>query len=111
MPIPRPSRRILIDHSLRVAKAPVRAVGAAVEDTAELLHRSGSMRFGQGVIATVLALSLGFLSLLGVLAFHFPQYLTTPELRHEYSVDVLRQALFVALLIAGGLSLANLIVG
>jgi sterol desaturase/sphingolipid hydroxylase (fatty acid hydroxylase superfamily) len=111
MPIPRPSRRILIDHGLRVAKAPVRAVGAAVEDTAELLHRSGSMRFGQGVIATVLALSLGFLSLLGVLAFHFPQYLTTPELRHEYSVDVLRQALFVALLIAGGLSLANLIIG
>ena len=69
------------------------------------------MRFGQGVIATVLALSLGFLSLLGVLAFHFPQYLTTPELRHEYSVDILRQALFVALLIAGGLSLANLIIG
>ena len=33
------------------------------------------------------------------------------ELRHEYSVDVLRQALFVALLIAGGLSLANLIIG
>jgi sterol desaturase/sphingolipid hydroxylase (fatty acid hydroxylase superfamily) len=108
MPIPRPSRRVLIDHSLRVAKAPVRAV---VDDTAELLNRSGSMRFGQGVIATVLALSLGFLSLLGVLAFHFPQYLTTPELRHEYSVDVLRQALFVALLVAGGLSLANLIVG
>ena len=111
MPIPRPSRRILIDHSLRVAKAPVKAVGAAVEDTAELLHRSGSMRLGQGLIATVLALSLGFLSLLGVLAFHFPQYLTTPELRHEYSVDVLRQVLFVALLIAGGLSLANLIIG
>jgi sterol desaturase/sphingolipid hydroxylase (fatty acid hydroxylase superfamily) len=111
MPIPRPSRRVLIDQSLRVAKAPVHAVGAAVEDTAELLQRSGSMRFGQGVIATVLALSLGFLSLLGVLAFHFPQYLTTPELRHEYSVDILRQALFVALLIAGGLSLANLIIG
>ena len=107
----RPSRRILIDHGLRVAKVPVRAVGAAVEDTAELLQRSGSMRFGQGVIATVLALSLGFLSLLGVLAFHFPQYLTTPELRHEYSVDILRQALFVALLLAGGLSLANLIIG
>lgn len=107
----RPSRRILIDNSLRVAKKPVKAVGAAVEDTRDLLHRSGSMRFGQGLIATVLALSLGFLSLLGVLAFHFPQYLTTPELRHEYSVDILRQALFVALLIAGGLSLANLILG
>ena len=59
----------------------------------------------------MLALSLGFLCLLAVVAFHFPQYLTTPELRHQYSVDVLRQILFVGLLIAGGLSLANLMVG
>ncbi len=92
-----------------VSKAPKTA--AIVGDTAALLQRSGPMRFGQGMIATVLALSLGFLCLLGVLAFHFPQYLTTPELRHQYSVDVLRQVLFVALLIAGGLSLANLIIG
>jgi hypothetical protein len=35
-----------------------------------------------------------------VLAFHFPQYLTTPELRHKYSVDVLRQILLVGA--AGG---------
>jgi sterol desaturase/sphingolipid hydroxylase (fatty acid hydroxylase superfamily) len=89
------------------AKAPVVLVG----DTHELLHRSGSMKFGQGIIATVLALTLGFLSLLAVIAFHFPQYLTTPELRQQYSVDVLRQLLFGALLISGGLSLANLILG
>ncbi len=88
-------------------KAPVAIVG----DTADLLHRSGTMTFGHGIIATVLALSLGFLCLLAVIAFHFPQYLTTPELRHQYSVDVLRQILFVGLLVAGGLSLANLIIG
>ncbi len=63
------------------------------------------------MIATILALSLGFLCLLAVLAFHFPEYLTTPELRHKYSVDVLRWVLFGGLLIAGGLSLANLIIG
>src|SRR5262249_39784902 len=98
-PMPTPARTPL-RHKLvaRATKAPVALVG----DTSALLQRSGPLRFGQGVIATVLALSLGFLSLLGVLAFHFPQYLTTPELRHQYSVDVLRQALFVALLIAGG---------
>jgi len=105
--MPTPARTPLRDRLARVTQAPIALVG----DTSALLQRSGSMRFGHGVIATVLALALGFLSLLGVLAFHFPQYLTTPELRHEYSVDVLRQALFVALLIAGGLALANLIIG
>ena len=90
---------------------PAVLVSTTVGDTADLLRRSGPMQFGQGMIATVLALSLGFLCLLGVLAFHFPQYLTTPELRHQYSVDVLRQVMFVALLVAGGLALANLIVG
>lgn len=87
------------------------AAAAPIIDTAELLRRSGPMRFGQGLIATVLALSLGFLCLLGVIAFHFPQYLTTPELRHQYSVDLLRQAMFVALLVAGALALASIIVG
>jgi len=84
---------------------------AVVNDAATLLQSSGHMKFGQGIIATVLALLLGFMCLLGVLAFHFPQYLTTPELRQQYSVDWLRQALFAALLIAGGLSLANLVIG
>lgn len=102
----RPSR-IRLSALPRAVKAPAVVAG----DTAELLRRSGPLRFGQGLIATILALSLGFLCLLGVIAFHFPQYLTTPELRHQYSVDVLRQALFVALLVAGGLSLANLVIG
>ena len=51
----------------------------------------------------------GHRCLLGVLAFHFPQYMTTPELRRAYSVDVIRQILFVSLLISGGLSLANIV--
>jgi sterol desaturase/sphingolipid hydroxylase (fatty acid hydroxylase superfamily) len=59
----------------------------------------------------VIALLLASLSLLAVIAFHFPEYLTTPELRHKYSVDVLRQLLFAGLLVAGGLSLGNLILG
>ncbi|MFL6709093.1 MAG: sterol desaturase family protein, partial [Massilia sp.] len=55
--------------------------------------------------------SLAFLCLLGVLAFHFPQYLTTPELRHKYSVHVLRIVMTSALVIAGSLALCNLIFG
>ena len=92
-------------------RAPAEAVRAHVDDTADLLSRSGPLRFGQGMVATVVAFSLAVLCLLGVIAFHFPEYLTTPELRHQYSVDVLRQALLVALLVAGGLALACIVVG
>lgn len=92
-------------------KANVEVVRATAGDTERLLHGSGELKFGQGLIATIVALALGFLCLLGVLAFHFPEYLTTPELRRQYSVDLLRQAMFVALLTAGGLSLANLVLG
>lgn len=88
-----------------------RAIKAPIDETRELLHRDGELKPGQGKVSSVIALSLGFLCLLGVLAFHFPQYLTTPDLRHQYSVDVLRQLLLAALLVAGGLSLANIILG
>ncbi|SFN63594.1 Sterol desaturase/sphingolipid hydroxylase, fatty acid hydroxylase superfamily [Dokdonella immobilis] len=92
-------------------RKPASIVRATVDETASLLGASGALRFGKGLIATIISLSLGFLCLLGVIAFHFPEYLTTPELRHQYSVDVLRQAMFVALLIAGAISLANLVLG
>ena len=93
------------------AQGPGRLLRSTVDETSSLLAGSGELQFGKGLISTIIALSLGFLCLLGVLAFHFPEYLTTPELRRQYSVDVLRQALLVALLIAGGLSLANIILG
>lgn len=88
-----------------------RTIKAPIEETRELLHKDGALTPGQGMVSSIIALSLGFLSLLAVLAFHFPQYLTTPDLRHQYSVDVLRQLLLAALLVAGGMSLANIILG
>ncbi len=93
------------------AQMPARLLRSTVDETSDLLAGSGELRAGQGLISTIIALSLGFLCLLGVLAFHFPEYLTTPELRRQYSVDVLRQAMLVALLIAGGMSLTNIIFG
>ena len=101
------SRRILVAPFAATA----RHVGDVVEDTDDLLHASGDLRTGRALITTVIALLLASLSLLAVIAFHFPEYLTTPELRHKYSVDVLRQLLFAGLLVAGGLSLGNLILG
>ena len=92
-------------------KVPVDLVRTTIDDTGDLLASHGALKFGQGLIATILALTLAVLCLLAVLAFHFPEYLPTPELRHKYSVDVLRQLLFGGLLVAGGLSLACLVLG
>jgi sterol desaturase/sphingolipid hydroxylase (fatty acid hydroxylase superfamily) len=101
-----------IPHTLgAVVRKPAELVRASVDDTADLLGRSGELTFGRGVIATAIALTLAALCLLGVVAFHFPEYLTTPQLRRQYSVEALRQAMFIALLVAGGLSLANLVLG
>ena len=47
--------------------------------------------------------------MLSVLAFHFPEYLTTPDLRKKYDMNVLREILLVGMVIAGGLALANLV--
>jgi sterol desaturase/sphingolipid hydroxylase (fatty acid hydroxylase superfamily) len=90
------------------AKSAAKLVGDVVSETATLMQDSGELEFGIGLVSGIVALTLGILSLLGVLAFHFPQYLTTPELRHQYSVDVLRQVLFGALIVAGGIALANI---
>jgi len=101
---------LLSKHSKREAAREVigRAVQPVVE-TRELLHADGELKPGPGRVSGVIALSLGFLCLLAVVAFHFPQYLTTPDLRHKYSVAVLRRVLLVGLLVAGGMSLGNLI--
>jgi len=82
-----------------------------IRRTAALFHQSGEMQPGRGMISGVIALALALLCLLGVLAFHFPEYLTTPELRKQYSVELLRQVMLVSLLVAGGLALANIIFG
>ena len=77
----------------------------------QLLRQSGELEPGRGMVSGIIALTLAILCLLGVLAFHFPEYLTTPELRQKYSVEVLRQLLFGALILGGGLSLANIVLG
>lgn len=75
----------------------------------ELAEGHGELKPGRGLVTGVLALSLAFLCFLGVLAFHFPEYLTTPELRKSYDVAVIRQLMFWSLVLAGALSLVNLL--
>ncbi len=74
-----------------------------------VFHQTGPLEKGKGKITGIIALSLGILAVLAVLAFHFPEYLTTPQLRKKYSVDVLREVLLVGMVIAGGMAIANLI--
>jgi sterol desaturase/sphingolipid hydroxylase (fatty acid hydroxylase superfamily) len=75
----------------------------------ELTGSHGALRPGRGMVSGVIALSLGILCFLGVLAFHFPQYLTTPQLRKSYDVDIIRMVMLAALAIAGGIALVNII--
>jgi sterol desaturase/sphingolipid hydroxylase (fatty acid hydroxylase superfamily) len=75
----------------------------------EFSEGHGALQPGRGLVTGVLALCLGILCFLGVLAFHFPQYLTTPELRRSYDVALIRQIMFVAMVLAGGLSLFNIL--
>jgi sterol desaturase/sphingolipid hydroxylase (fatty acid hydroxylase superfamily) len=77
----------------------------------QLTESHGALRPGKGLITGVIALSLAILCFLGVLAFHFPEYLTTPQLRKSYNVDVLRQVMFWSMVVAGALSLINVISG
>ena len=79
------------------------------EETVAFLRESGRLTERTGSATTAFALGLALLSLLGVLAFHFPEYLTTPLLRQQYSVDALWWILFASLLVSGGLALANVI--
>ena len=75
----------------------------------EIVKADGELKSGTGLISGVLALSLAGLCFLGVIAFHFPEYLTTPELRKSYDVNVLRQLLFWSMTISGGISLFNIL--
>ena len=80
-----------------------------IDKLKRLSQSRGALQPDKGMVSGVMALSLAMLCLLGVLAFHFPQYLTTPELRKSYDVEALRLLMFWSLVLAGGLSLFNIV--
>ena len=77
----------------------------------QLLASNGALRSGSGLLTGVIALVLAVLSVLSVLAFHFPEYLTTPEVRRRLDIDLLRRILLAALVIAGTFSVLNFVRG
>ena len=63
-------------------------------------------QFGQGWISGVLSIILGVLATCSVVALHFPQWLTIPDLRTRYPLDLVRFAIDVGIL--SGLLLAGI---
>lgn len=92
-----------------IVHPPIQATEAMLGDTIELMASSGPISPRSGLGSGVLCLAMALLCLLGALAFHFPAYLTTPELRREYDVGLLRQIMFGALLLSGTVTLLNVI--
>ncbi|HLT03006.1 MAG TPA: sterol desaturase family protein [Geminicoccaceae bacterium] len=71
---------------------------AAEEVLARIFADAAPRRFGTGWISGVLAVVLGVLSVAAVLCLHFPQWLTVPELRSRYPLDLVRLAIDLAIL-------------
>jgi len=67
------------------------------------------LRPGTGRISGSLSLLLGIGSFLGVLCFHFPEVLTTRELREVYDVELIRKILMVSMYTALGCGIFSFI--
>lgn len=74
-----------------------------------LLGQAGRIDGGRGKATGVVALALAVLSALAVLCMHFPAWLSTPELRARYDVEVLRAVLASVMVTAAVLSGVNLL--
>lgn len=58
------------------------------------------LRLGEGKISGSISVFLGALCVLGVLCFHFPEYLTTAKLRAQYDIALLRNILWGAMIVS-----------
>jgi lathosterol oxidase len=66
-------------------------------------------RFGSGWISGVIAASLGVMGFAAVLCLHFPEILTTPELRAVYPMRFVRGLIHLGLVAAFSLGVISLI--
>lgn len=73
----------------------------------DLSHRE--MKPGEGKISAAISVLFGVGSVLGVLCFHFPEYLTTAEFRQVYDVEIIRKVLMVSMYTALGFGIFSFI--
>ena len=64
---------------------------------------------GEGRISGWVSVSLGVLSVLGVLCFHFPDLMTTPELRQVYTADQMRYLLYAGMILSVAFGLVTFV--
>jgi hypothetical protein len=68
-----------------------------------------SFKFGEGRISGWISVSLGVLCVLGVLCFHFPDLLTTPELHKVYTADQMRYLLYAGMIFSVAFGLVTFV--
>jgi len=68
-------------------------------------------RIGEGRIGGFLCAMIGLLSVAAVLCLRYPAFLTTPELRVHYDVELLRLILAVAMVVAAWLGVIGIVLG
>ena len=71
----------------------------------KLDERDRPLRVGEGRISGYLSVALGTLSLLAVLCFMFPDFLTTPSLRANYDLNLMRKLLAAGMVFSAGFGL------
>ena len=87
------------------------ATSSPLDKLNRLSSSHGELRAGKGMVSGVIAICLAVLCFLGVLAFHWPEYLTTPQLRKAYDVEAIRLLMFWSLVLSGGIALFNIAFG
>ncbi len=75
---------------------------------ADLQSEKDDRRFGTGWISGVLALFLAMAGLITVLCIRYPNVLTTPMLREQLDVGLVRAALHIVLILGFALAVLNL---
>jgi sterol desaturase/sphingolipid hydroxylase (fatty acid hydroxylase superfamily) len=68
-------------------------------------------RIGEGRIGGFLCAVIGLLSVAAVLCLRYPAFLTTPELRVHYDLELLRLVLAVAMVVAAWLGVIGVVLG
>lgn len=76
---------------------------------ATLKPAESEFRFGEGKISGVLAVFFGWVGLGGVVALHFPQYLSAPAARSAYPMASIRLLIAIVLFAAFALGVLSLV--
>ena len=85
------------------------SVATEIQKGVDLALSHGPLRPGKGMVSGMVALALANFSLLAVLMFQFPAFLSTPKVREYLTFDAMRWVLLVAMVLCGALALTNIL--